>query len=146
MNDISALAVGFCALARAHSERHGRAVDHAQKALRLSPRDDPLNYHPYCALALTHLFAGQFSEAVKYSTLAVQANPSFSVAHAYLVASQVGLGDMLAAHMAASRLLEVAPRFTVAAFVQMGNFRGPLMTGLAAALRKAGLPEHAVVE
>ena len=146
MNENSALALGFSALASAQSERHGRAVDHAQKALRLSPLDDPLNYHPYCALALTYLFAGQFSEAVKYSTLTVQANPSFSVAHAFLVASQVGLGDMPAASMAASRLLEIAPMFTVAAFVQMGTFRGPLMEGLAAALRKAGLPEHAVVE
>lgn len=146
MNENSALALGFSALASAQSERHSRAVDHAQKALRLSPLDDPLNYHPYCALALTYLFAGQFSEAVKYSTLTVQANPSFSVAHAYLVASQVGLGDMPAAHMAAGRLLEIAPMFTVAAFVQMGTFRGPLMEGLAAALRKAGLPEHAVVE
>ena len=146
MNENSALALGFSALASAHSERHSRAVDHAQKALRLSPLDDPLNYHPYCALALTYLFAGQFSEAVKYSTLTVQANPSFSVAHAYLVASQVGLGDMLAARMAASRLLEIAPMFTVAAFVQMGLFRGPLMAGLAAAFRKAGLPEHEVVE
>ena len=71
----------------------------------------------------------------------VQANPSFSVAHAYLVASQVGRGDMPAAHVAASRLLEIAPMFTVAAFVQMGTFRGSLMEGLAAALRTAGLPE-----
>jgi TolB-like protein len=146
MNRNSALALGFSAIASAHSERHGRAIDHARKALRLSPLDDPLNYHPYCALALTYLFAGQFREAVEYSTLAVQANPGFSVAHAYLVASHVGLGDMPAAHMAASRLIEIAPMFSVAAFAQMNNFRGPLMGGLAAALRKAGLPEHAVVE
>ena len=36
MNENSALALGFSALAAAHSERHLRAVDHAQKALRLS--------------------------------------------------------------------------------------------------------------
>lgn len=142
MNGNSALALGFSALVSSHSERYRRAVDHAQKALRLSPLDDPLNYHPYCALAVTYLFAGQFPEAVKYSTLAVQANPSFSVAHAYLVASQVGLGNMEAAQSAASRLLEVAPTFSVEAFVQMGVFRAPLYEGLAAALRKAGLPER----
>jgi TolB-like protein len=145
VNENSALALGFSALASAHSERHSRAVDHAQKALRLSPLDDPLNYHPYCALALTYLFAGQFREAAKYSTLTVQANPSFSVAHAYLVASHIGLGNLEAAHAAATRLLEIAPTFTVDAFVQMGLFRAPLMESLAAALRKAGLPEHEAV-
>ena len=62
MNGNSALAFGFSALVAAHSERHERAVAHAGKALRLSPLDDPLNYHPYCALALTNLFAGRFAE------------------------------------------------------------------------------------
>ena len=137
------MALGFSALVSSHSERYRRAVDHAQKALRLSPLDDALNYHPYCALAVTYLFVGQFPEAVKYSTLAVQANPSFSVTHAYLVASQVGLGNMEAARSAASRLLEVAPTFSVDAFVQMGVFRAHVYEGLAAALRKAGLPERA---
>ena len=146
MNENSALALGFSALVSSHSERYARAVDHAQKALRLSPLDDPLNYHPYCALTLTHLFTGQFPEAVKYSTLAVQANPSFSVAHVYLVASQVGLGNVEAVRAAADRLLEVAPKFSVDAFVRMRQFRPPLMEGLAAALRRAGLPEGAAAE
>jgi TolB-like protein len=142
MNENSALALGFSALANAQSERHGRAVDHAKRALRLSPLDDPLNYHPYCALAVTHLLAGQFSEAVKYSILTVQANPSFSVPHAYLVASLVGLGNTEGARAAALRLLEVSPAFTVDSFVRMDLFRTPLMERLAAALRTAGLPER----
>ncbi len=50
LNPNSALAWGFSALVSAHSERHERAVEHAQRALRLSPPNDPLNYHPYCAL------------------------------------------------------------------------------------------------
>ena len=140
MNENSALALGFSALVSSHSERYRRAVDHAQRALRLSPLDDPLNYHPYCALGLTYLFERQYSEAVKYLTLAVQANPSFSVTRAYLVASQVGLGNMEAARSAARRLLEVAPTFSVEAIVQMGVFRTPLMERLAAALSEAGLP------
>ena len=86
MNGNSALAFGFSALVSAHSERHERAVEHAGRALRLSPFDDPLNYHPYCALALTNLFAGRFEDAVRYATLTIRANPGFSVAYAYLVA------------------------------------------------------------
>jgi len=143
MNENSALALGFSAIVSSHSDRYDRAVDHARRALRLSPIDDPLNYHPYCALGLTYLFIGRFPEAVKYSTLAVQANPSFSVTHVYLVASQVGVGNMDAAHSAASRLLEVAPAFSIDTFVQMGQFRASLMEGLASALKAVGLPQGA---
>ena len=141
MNPNSALAFGFSALVSAHSERDARAVAHAQRALRLSPLDDPLNYHPYCALALTSLFAGRFAEAVTYANLTIQANPAFSVPYAYLVASHANLGDLEAARAAARRLLEVAPSFTIDGFVRMALFRPPLMAGLAASLRKAGLPE-----
>ncbi len=110
------------------------------KALRLSPFD-PLNYHPYCALALAYLFTDRFADAVNHSTLAIQANPNFSVSHAYLVASQVNLGNLAAARAAAQQLLEIAPGFTVSGFVRMDLFRPELMSTLGIALRKAGLPE-----
>ena len=128
LNSNSALAFGFSALANAHSERHERAIEHAMKALRLSPFD-PLNYHPYCALTLAYLFTDRLAEAVAYSTLAIQANPNFSVSHAYLVASHVKLGNLAPARTAAQRLLEIAPGFTVGGFVRMDLFRPSLMTG-----------------
>ena len=146
MNGNSALAFGFSALVAAHSERHERAVAHAGKALRLSPLDDPLNYHPYCALALTNLFAGRFAESIKYASLTVRANPGFTVPYAYLVAGQVNLGNLEAAQAAAARLLEVAPAFTVAGFARMNLFRPPLMERITAALRRAGLPEGRAAE
>ena len=61
--------------------------------------------------------------------------------HAYLVASHVNLGHLDAARAAAQRLLEIAPGFTIGAFVRMDLLRPALMEALAAALRKAGLPE-----
>ncbi|RWM95119.1 MAG: adenylate cyclase [Mesorhizobium sp.] len=141
LNHNSALAFGFSALVSAHSERHQRAVEHAHKALRLSPIDDPLSYHPYCALALTHLFAGTFADAARYAALAVRANPGFSIPYAYLAASHVGLGNVEEAHSAARRLIEVAPNFSVGGYVRTNLFRPYLMDALAAALRTAGLPE-----
>jgi TolB-like protein len=140
MNDNSALVLGFSALVSAHSERHARAADHAQKALRLSPPDDPMNYHPFCALTLASLFSGAYAEAVKFAALTIRANPGFSVAHAYLVASLVNLGDLEAARTAAHRLLEVAPGFTARGFARTNLYRAPLMEGLARALERAGLP------
>ncbi len=141
MNGNSALAFGFSSLVSAHSERHDRAVEHAQKALRLSPLDDPLNYHPYCALALANLFTSHFTEAVTYLTLAIQANPRFSPPYAFLVASHVNLGNLNAAHAAARRLLEIDPAFSVAEFARMDLFRAPLMESITKALQTAGLPE-----
>ncbi len=141
INGNSALAFGFSALVAAHSERHERAVEHAGKALRLSPLDDPLNYHPYCALALTYLFAGRFAETVKHASLAVRANPGFSVPYVYLVAGQVHLGNTEAAQAAAGRLLDVAPGFSVAGYARTDLFRAPLMDRITTALRAAGLPE-----
>ena len=135
------MAFGFSALVGAHSEQHQRAVEHAHKALRLSPLDDPLSYHPYCALALTHLFAGAFADAARYAALAVRANPGFSIPYAYLAASHVGLGNVEAAHSAARRLIEVAPNFSVGGYVRTNLFRPYLMDELATALRTAGLPE-----
>lgn len=132
----SALAFGFSALANAHSAQCERAIEHAHKALRLSPFD-PLNYHPYCALAIVNLFSNRFAEAATYSTLAIQSNPHFSVSHAYLAISQVNLGNVAAARAAVQRLLEVAPGFTVGVFE-----RGPSSRkALVAALRKSGLPD-----
>ncbi len=141
LNGNSALAYGFSALVGAHSERDDRAVAHAMRALRLSPLDDPLNYHPWCALALTSLFAGRFDEAIAHANLAIRANPGFSVAYAYLIAGCVNDGRVDAAQAAAWRLLEIAPAFTISGFARMGVFRPPLMDRLTAALRKTTLPE-----
>ena len=116
---------------------NGRA---ALKALRLSPFD-PLNYHPYLALAWVCLFTGRFEEAASYSTLAIQANPGFSILHASLVASHANLDRLDQARAAAGRLLEMAPGWTIGGFVRMDLVRPHLMDGFATALRKAGLPE-----
>jgi TolB-like protein/DNA-binding winged helix-turn-helix (wHTH) protein len=140
MNGSSALVLGFSALVAAHSERYTRAVEHAGRALGLSPPDDPMNYHPYCALAVAHLFAGVHAEAARFAALTIRSNPGFSMAHAYLVASLVNLGDLDAARTAARRLLEVAPDFTVADFARMDLFRPALTAALAQALATAGLP------
>jgi hypothetical protein len=89
---------------------------------------------------VANLFAGAHAEAARFAALTIRANPCFSVAHAYLVASLVNLGDLDAARSAAGRLLEVAPGFTVAGFARMDLFRPALTAALAQALAAAGLP------
>lgn len=140
MNGNSALALGFSALVGSISDRYERASEHARKALRLSPFS-PLNYHAYLALAFVCLFTGRHEEAVTYSTQAIQANPGFSLLHATLVASYANLDRLEAARVAARRLLEITPGFTVSGFARMAFARPQLMDAFVQALRKAGLPE-----
>jgi TolB-like protein len=137
LNGNSPLTLGFSALVSAHGEHVARAIEHAMRALRLSPPDDPLNYHPYCALTVANLFAGDFAAAARHATSAIRANPAFSIAHAYLVTSLVRLGKLDAARQAADRLLEVAPTFTVDGF---GSGRTQQMRMIADALRAVDLP------
>ena len=137
----SALAFGFSALIASHSERYARAVDHAHKALRLSPVDDPLNYHPYCALAVTHLFTGEYEQSAIYGNLTVRSNPDFSVPYAYLIAAHVNMGNLVQAGSVAARLLEVAPEFSIKKLERMNVFRPALTDRLTSALRKVNVPE-----
>jgi adenylate cyclase len=140
MNPNSALALGFSAVLGCFGGHFERAIDHAQKALRLSPFD-PLNYHSYLALAWTYLFTGRIDESVANSTLAIQANPGFSPSHAGLVAGHVNRGQIESARAAGARLLEIAPGWTVGAFEKSAFVRPELMHPFAESLRKAGLPE-----
>ncbi len=113
-----------------------RTVAHARKALRLSPLDDPLSYHPFCALAVAGLFAGRFEEAAAYARLTIQANPAFSVPYAYLVAAHVYLGQLDAAAAAMRRLLDVEPAFTVERFARTDRYPPALLDRLVAALAR----------
>lgn len=140
MNGNSAQTLRFSSMMHAFSERYERANEHALKALRLSPFD-PLNYHPYLALASICFFTGRYGDAATDSTKALQSSPGFSVMHAYLVASQINFGAVDAARAAAQRLLEIAPAFTIGAFARMEFVRPALMDVFVQALRKAGLPE-----
>lgn len=134
INPNSSLVYGFSAMAAAHGGQDERAVAHAKKALRLSPIDDPLRYHPFSALVVAGLLAGRFDEAATYARLAIQANPAFSVPYAYLAVAHVHLGEPDSAAAAMRRLLEVEPGFTVKGFSQTLRYRSDLLRRLVAAL------------
>jgi tetratricopeptide (TPR) repeat protein len=136
INPNSALGYGFSAMAAAHCGRDERAVAHARKALRLSPLDDPLRYHPFCALVVAGLSAGRFEEAAAYARLTIQANPAFSVPYAYLAAAHVYLGKPDAAAVAMRRLLEVEPTFTVEGFARTERYLPALLGRLVTALAR----------
>lgn len=109
MHPTAALAFGFGALVSSHGDNVDRPIDHAAWAPRLSPLDDPPNDHSYCALAPAHLVSGRNDETAASATLAIRADPRFSVVYSHRVASEARLGAIAAARATAERLVEIAP-------------------------------------
>ena len=137
----SALAFGFSSIVRAWMGEDAIAVEHANRALRLSPFD-PLIYLPYIGLAYAHFAAGRFEEAAAAAHLASQSNPRFSVPH-MLHAAALGMLDRKEDAMTAvERLLELQPGITVATAILSARCVNPKhVDALENALRRAGLPE-----
>jgi adenylate cyclase len=139
LNGNSAIALGFNAMTEADAGRYNEAIEHGLRAVHLSPLD-PMNYHPYLGMGFAYLFSGRNEEAVAAASHAVQANPSFMVSHALLVASYVQLGRLDEANAAAQRLLEAAPSFTVTMMEEMEFTAPERVAQFGTLLRRAGLP------
>jgi adenylate cyclase len=88
-----------------------RAIERAQRALRLSPFD-PMNFMPNCALAIAHLHGDRCEDARDAARQAVAISPRFSVCHAHMAAALERLGE----HEAARQVLVLNPGFTVSGF------------------------------
>jgi adenylate cyclase len=134
----NAVALGFGAIALVWGGDGERAIEWAERALRLSPFD-PLRYGPLNALAIAHFLAGRFEAAADASRRATQVNPRFSLLYVMLAASLVRLGRMAEAKAAVARVLALEPGFRTQAYIQTV---GPgVGTAVAEACREAGLPD-----
>jgi adenylate cyclase len=137
----SALAFGFSSIVRAWMGDEAIAIEHADRALRLSPFD-PLIYLPYVGLAYAHFAAGRFEGAAAAARLASQSNPRFSVPHMLQAAALAALGRREEARTAVRRLLELQPGTNVATVILSARCVNPKhIHALEDALRRAGLPE-----
>jgi TolB-like protein/class 3 adenylate cyclase/Tfp pilus assembly protein PilF len=116
-----------------------RGIEWGERALRLSPFD-PMSYAPLLAIALGRFQRGDDEAAVEAARKASQANPYFSFAHTMLAATQAKLGRMDAAKVAAARVLELEPGYTVSGMCAAFDIHASLAAPLSEALRAAGLP------
>jgi TolB-like protein/class 3 adenylate cyclase len=132
------IALGFGAVAHVWAGDGERAIEWAERALRLSPFD-PLRYTPLNALAIAHFHGGRFDAAADASRRAIQVNPRFSLLHVMLAASLVRLGRTAEAKAAAGRVLALEPGFSTQAYLQTVA-PGDGAAAIAAACREAGLP------
>jgi adenylate cyclase len=141
LSSSSALALGFSSIVRAWKGDDAMAVDHAERAIRLSPFD-PLLYVPYIGLAYAHFAAGRFEEAATAASRASQSNPKFSMPYVLQAAALANLGRRDEARMVADRLRQVEPALTVSTAIRSARFANPDKNAeLGNALLLAGLPD-----
>jgi adenylate cyclase len=141
LSNSCALALGFSSIVRAWQGDDVMAVDHAQRAIRLSPYD-PLLYIPYIGLAYAHFAEGRFADAAAAAARASESNPKFSMPYVLHAAALASLGRPEEARMVIDLLRNVEPHLTVRTALRSARFADPeRKSQLGAALRRAGLPD-----
>jgi len=114
INPKSAIVLGFDALTRCLCGAYDKAIEHAQKALRLSPVE-PLVYYAEVALGFACLFIGRNEEAVTHARKAIDGNRNFALAYSILAMGCVRLGQSEEASQAVRQLTAAAPNFRIEA-------------------------------
>jgi adenylate cyclase len=135
----SAFTLFFGSIMLAYAGEAERAIDWAERALRVSPLDR-LAFAHHHALAIGHFVRGRYEEAANAARRAVQSNPGFGVAHSLLAAALAKLGRTEEARAAAMRVLALQPSFSSGGICVAIGIASTLAEVLKEAWREAGLP------
>jgi TolB-like protein len=133
-------ALSLSAIILAWMGKNELAIERAQRALQLSPFDS-FNSRSNHALAIAYFYTKRYEDAVDAARSAIDANPSFSIAHAVLAAALIQLGRVEEAKAAAEAVLRYQPFFTIREFSQIVEFEPAVFRPIADAWRAVGLPE-----
>ena len=116
------------------------AIEHASRAIRLSPLD-PFLVGMQSAIAFAYFCAGRYDQSAGWAEKAVKEQPTFAAALRVLAASSASLGRMKEATEALVRLKETKAPANISELRHF-PFREPkYFAKYAEALRKAGFPE-----
>jgi len=140
INPKTAIVLGFDALTRCLCGAYDKAIEHAERALRLSPME-PLVYHAAVALGLAYLFTGRNEEAVNHARKAIDGNRNFALAYCILALGCARLGQSEAASQAVRPLIAVAPSFRIGTLRKIRFADAARLQSDLALLREAQLPE-----
>jgi adenylate cyclase len=141
LNPNSATALMFSAFTRCFVGEPEVAVEHGQRALRLSPLD-PLGYRIKAALAMGHLLAGHAEDAIQWADKALYEQPSFQPSLLNKIAACVVAGRIEEAREAGRRLIAADPDLTIGMRMRIMPLKRPQDRALfAEGLRQAGVPE-----
>jgi adenylate cyclase len=113
------------------------AIRSFERAIRMSPVD-PLLHMTFLGIGHALMGLRRFDEAIVVLKKALRQNPSFMPACRGLASAFAHLGRDAEAHVAAARVLEIDPAFTISAHIARVPKNSKLFIE---GLRKAGLPE-----
>ena len=119
----------------------GAAIEAVERARRLSPFD-PYAFNYAGIIAIAHLAARRFEQAIEWADHALHDQPRTVVAMRVKVAALAHLGHLDAARAELSRILAIDPKLTIAGYRAYAHFMAPEVLELhVTGLRLAGLPE-----
>jgi adenylate cyclase len=123
--------------------RPDTAIEAFKRAMRLSPLD-PVAYFMTCGLALAHVIAGRYEEAIEWADQSLRELPRFESALRNRVVACAHLGRVEEARDGLERLLELQPDLTIAKFKALYAVTLPpkVLDIYVEGYRKAGLPEE----
>jgi TolB-like protein/Flp pilus assembly protein TadD len=117
------------------------ALQHVERAMRLSPHDPMLSNMQAC-VASAHFFAGRYAEALSWADRAARSNPRHLMPPTTAAASNALAGRITEAQKAVARILEIDPTMRLSNLQDFIPLRRPEdLERFADGLRKAGLPE-----
>jgi TolB-like protein/class 3 adenylate cyclase len=117
------------------------AIEATERARRLSPFD-PLAFHYAGNIAIAHLAARRFEQAIEWADRALHDQPRTFAAMRVKIAANAHLGRLDEARAELSRMLANDPKLTIAGFRDVAHYLAPEFLELyITGLRLAGLPE-----
>jgi adenylate cyclase len=117
------------------------AIEAVERARRLSPFD-PYTFRCAQIIAVAHLVARRFEEAIEWADRALHDQPRLVTAMRTKVAANAHLGRLDDARAELGRMLAIDPKLTIAGFRAYAHFAAPEVLELyVTGLRLAGLPE-----
>jgi adenylate cyclase len=117
------------------------AIEAIERARRLSPFD-PYAFYYAVIIAIAHLAARRFEQAIEWADRTLHDQPRTVAAMRVKVAALAHLGHLDAARAELNRVLAIDAKLTIAGFREYAQFGAPeVLEVYVVGLRLAGLPE-----
>jgi tetratricopeptide (TPR) repeat protein len=139
LNPNLAAAWRFSGYARVFVGEPDLAIEHLERAVRLSPLD-PLIFIVQNGIVLAHFFAGRYDEALSWAGKALRQNPSYAAALIMAAVSAALTGRTDEVQKAVGRLREIDPGVGISNFANVWPLRRPEGSG---GIRKRPAPHRA---
>jgi adenylate cyclase len=118
-----------------------RAIEHFERALRLSPLD-PQIFRAYLGIGFAHILAGRYDDGLMFSERALQQRPNYLTALREMAVGHALSGRLPEAQRAIARLREADPALRIADLADWFPLRrAEDRLKYEEGLRKAGLPD-----